>query len=120
MPSNKFSSEELKSTMNYLSKQKLNYNHKNVIKKTEQRINKVLFLNKTIEFLENIKFKTTDYDDDGSLQAIKQSTSFLLILNDSYLSPEFIQYSFDKLKLLKAIFGALTQYLTIQYSQVIY
>jgi hypothetical protein len=101
IPSNEFSSEELKSTMNFLSKQKLNDNLKNLIKKTELRIYKILFLNKTIEYLENIKFKTTDYDDDGSLQAIKQSTCFLLILNDSYLSPEFIQNSFDKLKTFK-------------------
>jgi hypothetical protein len=101
MPSNEFSSEELKSTMSYLSKKKINDNRlKNLIEETEIRMNKILFLNKTIEYLENIKFRQTDFYDTLTDDSIitDESTSFLLILNDSYLSPEFIKDAFDKLK----------------------
>jgi hypothetical protein len=91
MPSNEFSSEELKSTMNYLSKQKLNDSLKNLIKK----INDILFLNKTIGYFENIKFLESNGRD---IVGVKQTSPFLLILNDSYLSPEFIQASLEKLK----------------------
>ena len=56
MPSNEFSSDELKSTMNYLSKQKLNESLKNLIEETEIRMNEILFLNKTIGYFENIQF----------------------------------------------------------------
>jgi len=91
MPSNKFSSEELTSTMSYLSRQKINDNSlKNLIEATEQRINEMLFLNRTIgKFLES---------NGRDIVGERLASAFLLILNDSHLSPAFIRASLEKLK----------------------